>query len=69
MQIAVENGGPQVPGSEREALFDPFRRGSRAGPTLGLGLFIAQQIARAHGGAIEVDSAPGRTVFRATLKR
>ena len=57
---------------ERDGLFDPFRRGSSA-PShargLGLGLFIVQQIARAHGGDVRVESGPRRTVFTATLQR
>src|SRR5579859_1147028 len=71
VEIAVENGGPEIPEAEREALFDPFRRGRASGLTrgLGLGLFIVQQIARAHGGDVAVESATGRTVFCATLQR
>jgi PAS domain S-box-containing protein len=71
LEITVENGGPEIPQTDRDALFDPFRRGSKTGPTrgLGLGLFIVQQIARAHGGDVEVTSAPGPTVFRATFQR
>jgi signal transduction histidine kinase len=70
VEIAVENGGPAIPPRERALLFDPFRRGSaqtRRG--LGLGLFIVQQIARAHGGDVEVESSNGRTVFRARFQR
>ena len=71
VEIAVENGGAPIPESERAMLFDPFRRGkvSRESKGLGLGLFIVQQIARAHGGDVEVDSGEGRTVFRAVLQR
>jgi signal transduction histidine kinase len=56
------------------ALFEPFRRGSdertlrRKG--LGLGLFIARQIVQAHGGRIDVRSAPGGpTTFAVRLPR
>ena len=72
MEIAVENGGPQIPEGERAALFDPFRRGSRSGTTrgLGLGLFIVQQIVLAHGGSIEArSSAAEGTTFTAVLPR
>jgi len=72
VEIAVENGGAAIPDGERDGLFDPFRRGSSA-PShargLGLGLFIVQQIARAHGGDVRVESVPRRTVFTATLQR
>ena len=53
-------------------MFDPFHRepgqpGKSEG--LGLGLYIVQQIALAHGGAIAVESAEGRTTFSVTLPR
>ena len=71
VEVEVENGGPEIPAAERGRLFDPFRRGSMTGKTrgLGLGLFIVEQIARAHGGEAAVQSEPGRTVFRVTLQR
>ncbi len=71
VEIAVENGGEPIPESERASLFDPFRRGrtSQASRGLGLGLFIVQQIARAHDGDVEIESVRGRTVFRAHLQR
>jgi signal transduction histidine kinase len=53
-------------------IFEPFRSTrpyARRGGGLGLGLFIANAIARAHGGGIEVDSSGGATTFRLTLPR
>lgn len=71
--IAVSNGGPQIPPAERAVLFDPFRRGrdapSKESKGLGLGLFIVQQIAHAHGGEAAVESEEGRTTFTVTLQR
>jgi PAS domain S-box-containing protein len=72
VEIAVSNGGPPIPAESRASLFDPFRRGAAAkntGKGLGLGLFIVQQIARAHGGDAQVDSGPRRTTFRASFQR
>lgn len=72
VEIAVRNGGAQIPPAERSGLFDPFRRGREApghARGLGLGLFIVDQIARAHGGEVTVESEPGRTVFTAILHR
>lgn len=52
-----------------KTLFAPFERG-RSGQHpggLGLGLYIVQEIVRAHGGAIEVESTSAGTTFRVTL--
>jgi signal transduction histidine kinase len=53
-------------------LFEPFRRPapSKAGEKgLGLGLFIAREIVRAHGGDLIARIVEGMTVFQATLPR
>lgn len=71
--VEVENEGPPIALALVSQIFEPFRRGgeSVAGSAqgLGLGLFIAREIVRAHGGEIEFRSAEGRTVFRLTLPR
>jgi signal transduction histidine kinase len=69
--LAVINRGPLLPPEEREAIFEPFRRGKRAaGEGLGLGLFIAKQIAEAHGGHISVESSVEQgTSFKVCLPR
>jgi signal transduction histidine kinase len=54
-------------------LFEPFRRGvpeDRSPGGLGLGLYIAEQIVRAHGGAIDVESTEEQgTTFTVRLPR
>jgi signal transduction histidine kinase len=69
--LAVINKGPLLQPEEREAIFEPFRRGKRAaGEGLGLGLFIARQIAEAHGGHISVESSVEHgTSFKVCLPR
>jgi PAS domain S-box-containing protein len=71
--LAVENSGPELPEEDRVHLFTPFRRGrsseSHAQRGLGLGLFIVDQIARAHHGEVSVASRPGRTRFEVKLPR
>ncbi|WP_460450313.1 GAF domain-containing sensor histidine kinase [Alsobacter sp. SYSU BS001988] len=65
LSIAVTNSGDPIPASAQDGLFEPFTR-ARVRPHqqgLGLGLFIAQEIARAHGGVLEVDSSQEQTVF------
>jgi signal transduction histidine kinase len=71
VEIAVDNAGPAIPAQERAVLFDPFRRGATSGESkgLGLGLYIVQQIARAHGGDVTLETPPGRMIFRALLQR
>ncbi|MGQ9692802.1 MAG: sensor histidine kinase [Thermaceae bacterium] len=64
-QVEVEDKGPGIPEELLPRLFERFAKGQGGGS--GLGLAIAQQIAQAHGGRIEVDSIPGRTVFRVLL--
>jgi sigma-B regulation protein RsbU (phosphoserine phosphatase) len=68
-KLSVANAGEAIPADVRENLFRPFFRGearaSRNG--LGLGLFIASEIARAHGGTLEVASNDEETRFVLTM--
>ncbi len=54
--VSVHNWGPPIPSDVVPALFDPFRRVGRRGEGVGLGLYIVDQIVRAHGGRIAVES-------------
>ena len=70
--LEVVNEGRGIPADRMETLFQPFKsRATNASAErgLGLGLYIADQIVRAHRGTIDVDSSPERTVFRVTLPR
>ena len=60
-RIEVEDDGPGVPEGLRDKLFYPLVSGRDGGT--GLGLSIAQDLVHRHGGLIEWESAPGRTVF------
>ena len=69
--VEVHNRGT-IPREILPRIFEPFRSGrhyASRGDGLGLGLFIAKAIARAHGGAVEVDSADDATMFRLVLPR
>lgn len=63
--IAISNGGDPIPADVRDHLFEPFFRGvaraSRNG--LGLGLYIANEVAKAHDGRIDVSSTEEETRF------
>jgi len=63
LTIAVEDDGPGVAPAEREAVFARFYRvddaRNRASGGAGLGLAIARDIARAHGGDLSVEEADG----------
>lgn len=56
--IAVSDTGSGMPAEEQRRIFEPFYSRKRGGT--GLGLAIVRRIVSAHGGRIEVESAPGR---------
>jgi signal transduction histidine kinase len=64
-ELTVANAGEPIPAEVAERLFQPyFRAASRRDPKgLGLGLFIASEIARAHGGTLAVSSTADATQF------
>jgi signal transduction histidine kinase len=61
--IAVSDRGPGIADDDQGLIFEKFGRVNRSGsvskPGTGLGLFIARSIAEAHGGTLDVASAPG----------
>ncbi len=63
--LSVVNRGKPIPQDAREKLFQPFERGepSKNDKGLGLGLFIVNEIALAHGGKVEVESGDEETRF------
>lgn len=71
--IDIHNDGEPIPQEELGTIFEPFRRASAAHKSsegLGLGLFIAQSIAHAHGGSVKVRSIAGEgTTFAVCLPR
>ncbi|HVD48417.1 MAG TPA: GAF domain-containing sensor histidine kinase [Gaiellaceae bacterium] len=61
--IDVRDHGPGIAKEDQRLIFEKFGRVTSTGTTLpgtGLGLFIARSIAEAHGGGLEVDSAPNQ---------
>lgn len=64
-ELSVANDGDPIPPAALDHLFQPFYRGAVLGDRegLGLGLYIAHEIAIAHGGTLCVKSAPEETRF------
>ncbi|MHA1528847.1 MAG: ATP-binding protein [Alphaproteobacteria bacterium] len=72
LEFAVEDDGPGIPTDKREAVLQPFTRLDEArnqnvASGVGLGLSIAQDIARSHGGALKLDDSPRLGGLRATV--
>ena len=65
LEVSVRDNGPGIPDAVRASLFEPFVSSKPKGQ--GLGLAIVAKIVGDHGGTIECESEPRRTVFRARL--
>ncbi|MSU89096.1 HAMP domain-containing protein [Rhodobacteraceae bacterium 2CG4] len=73
VQFIVEDDGPGVPVDRREEVMRPFIRLDSArnqdrGGGVGLGLAIAQDVARAHGGALELSDSEALGGLKAVLR-
>ncbi|BCW91060.1 Adaptive-response sensory-kinase SasA [Alphaproteobacteria bacterium SO-S41] len=70
-ELSVANGGTPIPEATQAKLFQPFTRGEiqQHKEGLGLGLYIASEIARAHNGALSVASSPEETRFTLRMPR
>ena len=75
--VVVHSGGPPIAPGELAKIFDPLVRGSSAEHpkvnrpgSIGLGLYIAREIARSHGGGLTVTSSrEAGTAFTMSLPR
>ena len=65
LMIQIEDNGNGVPDHIKPHLFDPFVTTKRSGT--GLGLALVAKIINDHGGIIECESEPKRTIFRVLL--
>lgn len=75
IRLEVTNSGPAIDPSARELIFDPLRRpvikpGSDQYPeSLGLGLFVVREVAKAHGGRVDLLSDGRKTTFAVCVPR
>ena len=74
VELTVQNTGATIEREAFDLMFEPLRRGGIGGSeaertSLGLGLFIVNQIAMAHAGTVQGESTDGTTTFRMRLPR
>nr|WP_315593682.1 sensor histidine kinase [uncultured Cupriavidus sp.] len=73
VELTVTNSGPAIDPVTLTRIFDPLSRGPRQEDDktggIGLGLYIASEIARAHEGKIQAFSDEHQTVFKVSLPR
>lgn len=65
LMVSIADNGPGIPDDIKPHLFDPFVTTKRNGT--GLGLALVAKVIGDHGGIIEFDSQPRKTVFRVFL--
>jgi len=70
LALKVTNEGPPIAQDKIAHLFEPYFRGQSGRRNgLGLGLYIVSEIAKAHGGKVNVASSEERTSFTFTMPR
>jgi signal transduction histidine kinase len=58
--VSVADDGPGIGRSDKRRIFERFERGRTEAPGTGLGLYLVEEVARAHGGRVDLVTAEGR---------
>jgi signal transduction histidine kinase len=68
VRVSVTDDGPGIARGLRRRVFERFGRGETSAPGTGLGLWLVEQTATAHGGRVDLEDRPGRgAVFHLRL--
>jgi len=59
IRLSVRDDGPGIARRDHRRLFGRFERGATEAPGTGLGLYLVDQVARAHGGRVDLTTADG----------
>jgi signal transduction histidine kinase len=65
--IEIEDNGPGIPDGIKDKILQPFFTTKKGTDGTGLGLSITNDIIKAHGGTLEIESKPGETRFKIRL--
>jgi len=65
--IEVEDNGPGIPDEIKDKILQPFFTTKKGTEGTGLGLSITNDIVKAHGGRLDIQSQPGQTIFQIHL--
>ena len=67
--IEIEDNGPGIPDEIKDKILQPFFTTKKGTQGTGLGLSITNDIVKAHGGTMNIDSQPGQTIFTIKFNR
>jgi len=65
--VRIQDSGSGIPTEVKDRIFEPFYTTKPMDQGTGLGLDVVRRIVLRHGGSVEVESEPGRTVFSVWL--
>ncbi|QYH40854.1 GHKL domain-containing protein [Algoriphagus sp. NBT04N3] len=66
--ISIQDNGPGIPDDIKDKILQPFFTTKKGTEGTGLGLSITNDIIKAHGGRLDIQSQPGQTIFNIHLK-